>query len=223
MKIKESYKGFSLIELLLTMMILGVISLLVAVTLNTIIKVSNSTNAKNLARSNSSYIMDLIKKTVVNARLDEVHLYNSVNDRKLEESSGNIVVTYSESPYTNESEIGNEIHIKLYGYDTWSCIGYFKDNKNNGYIVQSFKRGTYTPETCFSSDPDTSTTVILHSLTMDVSQFNIDKVTVSDEKNTMFIVDLKMEPLYWPLEQNVLVNSSVQRKSVISTEALTWY
>lgn len=222
MRIKEKYKGFSLIELLLTMMILGVISLLVGVTLNTIIRVSNSTNSKNLARNDANYIMDIVKRTVSNAQLEDVYLFNS-SSRKLDYTGGVLGVSLDSNPYTDpgKEDMGNEMHVKLYGYDTWSCIGYFKDDLGYGYIVQSTVRGlNYEADTCISSS---NSITILHSLTMDVPSFEVSYIDIGDGENSMFDVSIEVKPLFWPLKQNILVKPSVYRRSVISTEALTWY
>ena len=73
----KKYIGFSFIELLLTMMILGVIMLLVSTTLNTVIRASNTANSKNLARSDINYVMDIYNRLLTNAELTDIYLFNN--------------------------------------------------------------------------------------------------------------------------------------------------
>ncbi|NLZ24331.1 type II secretion system protein [Candidatus Dojkabacteria bacterium] len=230
MKKRVKYNGFSLVEMLFTIMLIGIISLLVGVTLNTIIKASNSTNMKNLARKDIDYIMELIKKTVSNSQLDYILLFDS-GERRLSISGDVVTVTDvadMEGIYGDiekvDGMVGNELHVKIYGYDTWSCIGYFKDKDNEeyGYLVQRIVRGELDDHgTCFSSS--LSDTTFLHSLIMDIPSFEMSYIDVGDDKNSMFEIDMTIEPLFWPLKQHILVKPSVQRKAIISTEALTWY
>lgn len=233
-KIDKKYKGFSLIELLLTMMILMVIMMLVATTLNTVIKVSNTTNSKNTARSNMTYLMDFLSRALSNAELADIYLFNSSGIRVLGEGDdgqlsiigGPVGGVYNDGNLGEEGFSGNEIHIKLYGYDDWTCIGYFKDihssDEDYGYLVRTVYDGDMEDNhgACFDSN---ATITPMHSFMIDVSNFNIEYIVVGDGQNRMFILDAELRPLYWPVGDTFPVTREVSRQAVVSTQALTWY
>ena len=60
------YEGFSLVEMLLTMIIIGFVFLLVSTVLSTLIKVSTISTAKTTVRSESEFILELIRRNVRN-------------------------------------------------------------------------------------------------------------------------------------------------------------
>ena len=231
-KINKKYNGFSLIELLLTTMILMVIMMLVATTLNTVIKVSNTTNSKNTARSNITYIMDFMSRALGNAELADVYLFNSSNVRFLDEGVGGKLTifsiplgsTYADGNLGDVAKDGNEIHIKLYGYDDWTCIGWFKDRTNPeyGYLVRTVYEGEFAADhsTCFDED---AILTPMHSFMIDASYFWIEYIVVGDGQNRMFLLDAKLKPLYWPVGDTFPVTREVSRQAVVSTQALTWY
>jgi hypothetical protein len=59
-------------------------------------------------------------------------MYDSSNVRKFGFDSNGIPVIQGESfgdTYAEGNPVPeniNEIHVRLYGYDTWTCLGYFK-------------------------------------------------------------------------------------------------
>lgn len=234
----KKYNGFSLIEMLLTLMILTVVMLLVATTLNTVIKVSNTANSKNLARSDINYIMDLYSRLISNSDLDDIYLYNSADYnltnpynapiRHLEINANGmpvIITTGSLDQYGIEDRpadgaFGTEIHVRLYGYPLWTCLGYFRDNNEYGYIVKTTKVDLSDHSTCFDSN---AVITILHSFSVDATDFSIEYVDIGDNKNSMFIINAGLTPLYWPVSDAFPVTKEVNRQIVISTESLTWY
>ncbi|MDY0096983.1 MAG: prepilin-type N-terminal cleavage/methylation domain-containing protein [Candidatus Dojkabacteria bacterium] len=229
--IKRKYKGFSLIELLLTMMILTVIMLLVATTLNTVIKVSNATNSKNTARSNMLYIMDFLSRALTNAELADVYMYNSSTIRSLGEGpAGELSIltpagvgsVYEDGKLEDTDFVGNEIHIKLYGYSDWTCIGYFEDRGGYGYLVRTVYEGDMGNDhsQCFS---ESAVITPMHSFMIDVENFNLEYIAVGDGENRLFLINATLNPLYWPVRDTFPVTRTISRQSVVSTKALTWY
>jgi len=214
----RKYNGFSLIELLLTTMILTVIMLLVATTLNTVIKVSNTTNSKNTARANMSYVMDYISRALTNSELGDIYLFNSVGVRTIGEGiSGQLAVlsplnlqnAYLDGKLGDETLRGNEIHIKLYGYNDWTCIGYFKDESGYGYLVRTVYEDDMQGDhsLCFS---ESAIVTPMH-------------LVMGDNENRMFLINSTLRPLYWPVGDTFPINKDVTRQAVVSTQALTWY
>lgn len=231
----KKYKGFSLVELLLTIMILSIVMLLVASTLNTVIKASNTANAKNLARNDINYIMDLYSRLISNAELSDIYLYDSsavrsftlVNGLPAISSKPSLGETYLSENLVDQQK-GNEIHVRLYKYNYWTCLGYFestsgvcKDSNNKcGYIVKTTKQVLTDHASCFDSS---SVITVLQSFSLNVSDFGIQYIDIGDEKNSMFIVNAQLTPLYWPVSDTFRITRDVSRQIVISTEALTWY
>lgn len=232
-KDRKTYEGFSLVETLFSIVILSMVMLFVASMLNTVIKTSHTANSKNMARSDINYVMDVYDRTLSNAKLEDVRMYNSSNVRKFGFNDNGIPViktvvegvgnTYVEGDSIPENI--NEIHVRLYGYDTWSCLGYFKykseSNKEYGFIVKATSNDLNVDnhETCFNS-PIT----ILHSYSVDVSKFSMQFIDIGDGINSMFVIDSEFTPLYWPMSNSFnLVAKGVSRKVIVSTRALTRY
>ena len=232
---RKTYEGFSLVETLFTIVILSMVMLFVANMLNTVIKTSHTANSKNMARSDINYVMDVYDRTLSNAKLEDVRMYNSSNVRKFGFNDNGIPViktvvegvgnTYVEGDSIPENI--NEIHVRLYGYDTWSCLGYFKykseSNKEYGFIVKATSNDLNVDnhETCFAQ---TSPITILHSYSVDVSKFSMQFIDIGDGINSMFVIDSEFTPLYWPMSNSFnLVAKGVSRKVIVSTRSLTRY
>ena len=229
---RKTYEGFSLVETLFTIVILSMVMLFVASMLNTVIKTSHTANSKNMARSDINYVMDVYDRTLSNAKLEDVKMYDSSNVRNFGFNSDGIPViqggslgnTYAEGNPIPENI--NEIHVRLYGYDTWTCLGYFKyitGENEYGFIVKATSNDLNVDnhETCFAQ---TSPITILHSYSVDVSKFSIQYIDIGDGVNSMFVIDSEFTPLYWPMSNSfALVTKGVSRKIVVSTRALTRY
>lgn len=228
------YKGFSLVEMLLTIMILSIVMLLVATTLNTVIKASNTANSKNLARSDINYMMDIFNRSVSNAQLDDIYLYSSSSERVFTVASG-LPEIYTDNPSNldniYETDLisnndptkfnGNEIHVKVYGYPVWTCLGYFRDvDDKYGYLVKTTNASLTDHSECFNSS---AVITVLNSFSVDVKNFEIQYINVGDDKNSMFLINSTVTPLFWPVSDSFPVTRDVSRQIVISTEALTRY
>lgn len=232
--LKRKYIGFSLVEMLLTVLLLGIIMMLVTVTLNTVIKVSQASNSKNTTRADITYTMDYVKRGLTNSQIEHIYIFDSSEKRYISTdgsnrqlqvfTKGDLGDTYVDK---NVKELGafdnaNEIHFKMYGYDLWTCIGYFRDESGEyGYIVRN---GHANLEDSHSSCFDGNQIVTpLHSFMVDVMSFSIDYIQVADNRNSMFIIDATLQPLYWPVRETFPITREVSRQAVVSTEALTWY
>jgi len=229
---RKTYEGFSLVETLFTIVILSMVMLFVASMLNTVIKTSHTANSKNMARSDINYVMDVYDRTLSNAKLEDVKMYDSSNVRNFGFNSDGIPViqggslgnTYAEGNPIPENI--NEIHVRLYGYDTWTCLGYFKyitGENEYGFIVKATSNDLNVDnhETCFAQ---TSPITILHSYSVDVSKFSMQFIDIGDGVNSMFVIDSEFTPLYWPMSNSFnLVAKGVSRKVIVSTRALTRY
>ena len=233
-KDRKTYEGFSLVETLFSIVILSMVMLFVASMLNTVIKTSHTANSKNMARSDINYVMDVYDRTLSNAKLEDIKVYNSSGVRKFGFNDSGIPVIKTDGSlgdiYKEADPISdityNEVHVRMYGYDTWTCLGYFKytnASKDYGFIVKATSNNldVNNHDTCFE---DGSPITILHSYSIDVSKFSMRYINIGDGINSMFVIDSEFTPLYWPMSNSFsLVNKSVSRELVVSTRALTKY
>ena len=220
------YEGFSLIEMLVTLVIIGFVFLLVATTLTTLIRVSNISTAKTTVRNESEFILELIRRNVRNSNVGDVLIFDSsgrVYDGEtvveIEEVSG------FDNPLGAGIE-GNEIHFRPNGYSRWICIGYFVHSENSemGYILKSSSEDISSDHsTCFNpEDSDYQKYAIqLNSEEVDINSFGI-KYLESTYDNYIIIADMNSEPVYWYEGRGKLFNKEVNRQVVVSTEGLTW-
>ena len=232
-KNRKTYEGFSLVETLFTIVILSMVMLFVASMLNTVIKISHTANSKNMARSDINYVVDVYDRTLSNARLEDVRMYNSLSVREIGFNNGIPIITtegdlgsiYEETSPNPDIDY-NEVHVRMYGYDIWTCLGYFKyktGENEYGFIVKSSSNELSfdSHDECFGEN---SLITILHSYSIDVSKFSMKYIDIGDDVNSMFVIDSEFTPLYWPMSNSFnLVSKGVSRKLVVSTRGLTRY
>ncbi len=229
-KIYKKYEGFSLVEMLLTIAILGIITLLVASTLTTLIKVSLISNSKNQARNDVNFIMELMNRSLGNTNVSDVTLYNSKSVRIFDRESqmvvdsqpGSIVGIY-QNPTLLEGIPSNEIHVRSYGYNVWTCIGYFLDEEGQGYLLKTSVYEMDDHSDCFSSDRDDAYVSVLHNYDVDIKDFSIEYIVIGADGDNMFVVNTVVEPKNWPAGFNVPVNREITRQITVSSQGLTWY
>lgn len=227
---KIKYEGFSLVEMLLTIAILGIITLLVATTLTTLIKVSLVANSKNQARNDINFMMELMNRSLGNSNVGDITLYNSGTVRvfnkqtmKVEDiqSVGNVY----DNPTLLIGTPANEIHVRSYGYNVWSCIGFFRDKEDQqiGYLLKTTNYNMSDPYECFNSERENSYVAVLHSFTVNVLDFSVEYLVVGDDADNMFIINSVVTPVNWPTGFSVPVNKEITRQITVSSQGLTWY
>jgi len=241
----KQYEGFSLVEMLITIVILSVVMLLVASTLNTVIKTSQTANSKNQARSDVNYIMNTYERLITNSDLEDIKMYNSLAFRKFDFDESGVPQIQTQGPtpnyvpITTTGDLGNEIHVRLYGTNYWTCIGYFRNDYDAllpptikyGYIVKAIMKDAETVDhsSCFNN---AAAITLLHSYSNNIMvrdpsdyenvAFRMEYIEV-DENNSMFHIRVSVQPLWWPLKGTYLKQSWVTRELAVSTKALTRY
>jgi len=231
LNMKKKYEGFSLVEMLLTIAILGIITLLVATTLTTLIKVSLVANNKNQARNDVNFMMELMNRSLGNSNVGDITLYKSMDVRRFNRETMRVenVPTGVGSTYDNPTLLvddpANEIHVRSYGYNVWSCIGFFKDSvdSNIGYLVKTTNYNMQNPYECFDSQRTNSYVAVLHNYTVNVLDFNVEYLVVGDDADNMFIINSVVTPINWPTGFSVPVNREITRQITVSSQGLTWY
>lgn len=230
---KEKYEGFSLVEMLITIVIMGVVMLTASSTLTTLIKISTVSSNKTRVRSESEFALELVRRTVRNSNPSDVYIFNSSAVREYDpeanvvvNTDGSILSPAVQQVYENpllQNVIGNEIHFRPYGYESWICIGYFPSTNDDGmgYILKTSAQNLLDQqETCF--DEDASKYVIaLNSEVVNIKGFDI-AYTVLKDSNYLIRFDIEAEPTQWYLAEGAPVKRIVHRQAVVSTEGIVW-
>lgn len=226
--IKKQYEGFSLVEMLLTIGILGIIMVLVASTLTTLIKVSSVSNSKNQARNDINFMMEFMNRSLGGSNVSDITMYQSQNVRHFNEDTmaledipeglGNVYTT----PSLTAGVPANEIHLRSYGYNVWTCIGYFKSltDGSKGFLLKTTMFNLENHSDCFSPN---SYVAVLNSEEVNVDTFSVEYLVVGNDADNMFIVNATVEPLDWPERFGLGVKKEITRQITVSSQGLTWY
>lgn len=228
---KKKYEGFSLIEMLLTISIIGMVMLISAVTLTTLIKVSTVSSNKIRARNESEFILELVRRSVRNSDPSDVYIYDTEEVRTFDPEDGTIqndelinIEDYYDASL-GENTAGNEIHFRPYGYGDWICLAYFPSelDPERGYVLRTTAQDlTGNHESCFlDEDTPSSYLISLNSDYIDVNGFNIE-YTESSDGNYVIRFDIETEPVDWYLGDGAPINRTVFRQGIVSTEGLIW-
>jgi type II secretory pathway pseudopilin PulG len=220
------YEAFSLVEMLLTIVIIGMVMLISSVTLTSLIKVSTVASNKIRARNESEFVLELVRRTVRNSDPSDVLIFSTQEARKFDFETMTIVDTGLEdieSVYQelDENDIGNEIHFRPYGYKDWICLGFFESSSDSekGYILRTSAEDLAGQhENCFSN---AQYIIVLNSDYVDTNSFNI-AYTVSNDGNYLIRFDIESEPVDWYLGSGAPIKRTVFRQGIVSTEGLIW-
>lgn len=228
-KIIKKYEAYSLVEMLITIVIIGIVMLIASVTLTTLIKISTVSSNKTRVRTESEFVLELVRRTVRNSNPSDVYIYNSSSARKYnpvdniveDELSTNLPSVYGTS--LGENQVGNEIHFRPYGYESWVCIAFFTSVSDSemGYIVKTTVADlTGQHQNCFAQG-STGYMIPLNSDIVDIDNFQI-AYTILDDSNYMIRFDIDAEPTEWYLSFGAPVRKEVHRQAVVSTEGIVW-
>lgn len=224
----KKLKGYSLIEMLLTMSIIGIVMLLVGVTLTTLIQTSANATVRTTVRQEGEFIQELMRKTIRNSHTSDIFVYNS-SGRVYDEASGLILPAGEVKGFDleqGEGDAGSEIHFRPTGFDRWVCIGYFPGSGEDtkGYILKSSADDLTTGhEACFDSNAQEylQNTILLNSTSVDVNSLNMEYYPTVGE-NFILTIDLEMEPIHWVDRFADDSPPQVFKQIVVSTQKLTW-
>lgn len=230
-KNKTKYEGFSLVEMLITIVIMGVVMLTASSTLTTLIKISTVSSNKTRVRTESEFVLELVRRTVRNSNPSDVYVFLSSDLRKYDPANNVVVDNQESNPEIpiryavslSENTIGNEIHFRPYGNENWICIAYFPstDDDQMGYILKtSAKNLMGQQETCFEGDIS-QYVIPLNSETVNIKEFEI-AYTILQDTNYLIRFDIEAEPIQWYLANGAPVKKLVHRQAVVSTEGIVW-
>lgn len=226
MKKVLKYKAVSLIEMLITMVVITTVLLLATVTLTTLIRVSSVSNGRTMARDESEFVLELLRRNIRNTDADDVYVYN-VSGRTFDEEENKTVDSETVTGYESEileGIVGNEIHFRPVGYDRWMCIGYFPSSTDDtvGYIVKSSYSNNLTPQNCLKGDDEQyiQNAMVLNSSEVYAQQLSF-VVYKATEGNVLITIEVKMKPRVILLSGNK-ISPEFFRQALISSQKLTW-
>lgn len=221
-RIHKKYKAMTLVETIITLLIVGLILLITSSTLAALIKASAISAAKTLSRSESEFILEILEKSIKNSQSEQIKLYDSRRYLSEEGLVVNIEATGDSADLIDlDSGINaNEIHFRPVRSSEWVCIGFFNgepgtEYEDVGYIVKGFS--TNQSVDCIK----TSQVVILSSDEVDVEVFSIKGYRTSS-KNYTFIIDLVLKPVYWVSGKQSQIKPEYIRQLIVTTEKLIY-
>lgn len=233
-KLNTKYEAFSLIEMLITVVILGLLMLTCAIVLTTLIRVSTVASNKARVRTESEYMQELLKRTIRGTDPVSAKLYASPGRYYIPESSIVLPAEGEGTPYASElgeGEFGNEIHLRPFGSNRWICVGFFLGHNNEeesdgtpkGYILKTTMEDTeYSPEGCFNSAENNPLNyIVLNSRFVNVSEMEIS-YTITEDSNKEFVLNLHADAIYWYFAKGAPIKKDLYRQSIVKTEGIMW-
>ncbi|MGI6484513.1 MAG: PilW family protein [Candidatus Dojkabacteria bacterium] len=230
---RKTYEGFSLIEMLITTVLLGFIMLISALVLTTLLRVSTTATNKARIRTDSEYVLELLKRTIRTTSPDYVKIFDS-SGREFDTINNNVSIR--DGVFTEVTTgTGNEIHIKPNGSSRWLCVAYYKGSPSDtdnagvvkGYILKTSiedmdnniegHKGCFNPEVNHQSNY-----LVLNSRFANIEDFKIKQSLAGDDYNKIIQFDLKSSAVYWYFAKGGLLNRSFYRQAVVKTEGVIW-
>jgi prepilin-type N-terminal cleavage/methylation domain-containing protein len=234
---KKKFKAFSLVEMLITLGIMSIVLLIATQTLNTTFRVSTIVQLKTTTRNEINFATDLMEKLLANSNVADVYIYQDTNEIRAynstdetmfsDQSSEQLALEYED----REGDLGNEIHIRPYGYSLWVCIGYFNEyngeiDTSSGYLLKrtlpNLNSGHHSCFDTTSISTEDYPILVLNSEDVTVNDFKISYIKSSD-LNNVFYVDFEMEPVHWVPGDRSEMERAVFRQAIVTTQGLTWY
>lgn len=202
--IKDTYEAFSLIETIITMVIMAFLMLLVGYTFTTMVKTSIIMEQKIQARDELDTSLVLLNRLLKTADTEGIFIYNSSGKRYFDKSNyqvgseANVADAYDN--VLGEDTSGNEVHVVPEGTHRIICYGFFRDSDDNGYLVKSSMplNQISSPEKCFDSTTPyyEKNAMVLNSGDVNFMSFDASHFSIQDG-NSLVIIGLTAEPNKW--------------------------
>lgn len=229
----NKYSGFSLVEMLITIAIMGTVMLISSSVLSTLIRVSTVASNKIRARNESEFVLELMRRTIRNSDPSDVYVFRSntlvgiQEGRKFDPTEQIVVGDVDDTVYEAglpPGVIGNEIQFRPYGFSNWLCLGFFYDqyDPEKGYILWSSGENLKdNHKDCFDLTTPYSYLMLLNSDYINIKDFQISYIESADG-NYIIEFDIISEPTNWYLGPGALMRREVYRRGVVSTEGVIW-
>lgn len=158
-KKQKKYVAFTMIEMLITMVIIAAIFLAIGSVISNMIKTSNTVSSRMLIREEGEYLAEVFRKYLRNSSVDNVRVYHRENPTITFDGYYGVSSLDGEAIPPDLEHPATEIHFRPSGDATNKvvCMGFFKDG-DQGYIVRTTNNleaswNDYDPERCFPDDP----------------------------------------------------------------------
>lgn len=219
-----------MVEMLITLLIMGFMMILVGVTLTALIKASAISSAKTLSRNEREFMFDLLERYIENADPEQILVFNSSG--RYVELDGDIGGSANVFESVDQgSDIGNEIHIRPVGSSRWICIAYYPaqgaagdPDELTGYLLKATSDTLVDHVDCLdpTANSDLATSlIVLNSREIDVVNFEVSYYQSLSENYT-FLIDLGIEPVNWVARGSSEFKPIYQDQLVVSTEKVIY-
>jgi prepilin-type N-terminal cleavage/methylation domain-containing protein len=200
----KKYKGFTMIEMLITMMLLAMIFLAINSVVVNMMKTSNVASSRMIVREEGEYLAEVFRKYIRNSSADSVKVYFRENPRVGFEDYEVTSVFGSATEDIPDEEFATEIHFQPSGDTTGKvvCIGFFKDSDDHGYIVRTANVlqgpwNDYDPNWCFQPFPDSNFRKNFVSLTSDLVYVeDLEIIRDRTSANVYYTINIDMKPAW---------------------------
>ncbi|MCC7290058.1 prepilin-type N-terminal cleavage/methylation domain-containing protein [bacterium] len=222
----RKYEGLSLVEMLITIVIITTVVLMASITLTTLIRTSAVTSARTTARQESEFVIELVRRSIRNSHTDDIRFYN-VSGRLYDESMSKIINSGTVQGYdqaVGEGLSSSEIHFRPSGYNRWVCIGYFPtlSDQTKGYILKSSYPDNIAPASCFDSDniEYMQNAVVLNNSEVFADQFEMHHYS-TPSGNVLITIAIEMKSKY-EMSFSKNVQPAYYKQALVATQKLTW-
>jgi len=219
----ESYTGFTLMEVLITMLILSMILLVISFTLNTLIFVSLRTDLSVRTRDEIDTSLEVMRRVVKQADPEAITLLSTGHYKYFDPALSKVMIDPTGQGGT-PSDV-NEVHILSSAGGRVVCFGAFEvlgavGDDVQGYLVKSsMSVANYTEATCLDSSKVEyqKNAMVLNSDLVDVDEFKIGFDTGVGQ-NGYVQIRISGKPVRWPGREGPKL---LTRETIVSTGKLT--
>jgi len=251
-RLKDRYQGFSLVEMLLTLVIVSIIIIVSSATLVALIKASSIAQARTLSRNESEYILEVLTRYLSNSDVDDVQVIqwneNNTYHRTIDPFSNlgfsqwhtaNIADRYISivEPPVNATAAtaGNEIRFKRAGTQDFSCIGLYEnvgveDDGSGRFDGSLVIRNVDSNPLINVGEVNPNVPCFENNMSefivlnsSDVYVSQFDiQYYVSSSENITYLIDLTIVPRAWAVGESSIIKPEYQRQLIITTSKLTF-
>lgn len=240
---KRKYKGFTLLETLITMVIVSIVILFISFLYVELVKTSLQSSIRMQARDESELTFELLQKNIKQADPQYIILFDSSGNlggvRRFNNTTG--LTTYSGTeesvylnPVTDPTQFANEIHILPANSSRWICFAFVKDSTDPsmGYIVKSSSGSISTDTTspsgllehadCLkgSETEFKKNRLVLNSSNVNIKDFSMASYFDTYSGNKTVVINLTSQPTKWMGDETE--PTEIVRQLVVSTNKLTF-
>lgn len=223
-KKRNRKKGFSLVEMLITLAIMMMLILVVGRTFAVMVETYVKTDFRTKTRNDVEFISEIYTRAIRNSMFDTVYLYDSIGSRFVDNYNVTGGTSMIPDPYStplSEGAVGNEIHLYSTISNRITCYAFFRDEdseRDYGYFVKSSIPSYMDHAECFNSSNNEykKNFVLLDSRKVHIKNIEID-FTSNHLGNTVFNIVVQASPSSWIGKGEI---PTVSKRNVVQTSIL---